>query len=162
MKKYLFTLFLALNSLSLGCSSIKDPPIPESQEQTPTTTIEIDNNTPNEERNVVISFFWNVELRYLVKEQLNEALQALQDMTALSVEDLEKKRYADFYGDMNQWNLQQVLTAYFVPMEEVALKHIYDDLDKPGSREIIRQTLEDIRIYQQTNQEIPTPETTKW
>jgi len=108
--------------------------------------------TSDGHENVVKDFFWHGELRYIEDWQLNEFVQGLRDMAVLSSEELQQKRYANFQGEPGQWNLQQLLQAYFVPSEEVSLEHLYRDMDKPGSREIVRQTLADIEAYLKTGE----------
>lgn len=97
--------------------------------------------------NIVVAFFWNVELRYIVDGQMNEIIRALTDMTTLSASQLQQQRYADFYGSPDEWTLLQLLYAYFVPEAEVPLDRFYIDIEKPESRQIIRQTLDDIQAY---------------
>ena len=50
--------------------------------------------------------------------------------------------------------MRQLLYAYFVPSEEVSLEHLYRDIDKTGSREIVRQTLVDIEAYMKAGQSV--------
>ena len=52
------------------------------------------------QENVVRNFFWNGELRYIDEWQLDEFVQALRDMSALSSAELQEKRYADFQGKL--------------------------------------------------------------
>lgn len=103
--------------------------------------------------NTVVAFFWNVELRYIVDGQMNDIIQALTDMTTLSASQLQQQRYADFYGSPDEWTLLQLLYAYFVPETEVPLDRFYMDIEKPESRQIVRQTLSDIQAYLETGEQ---------
>lgn len=107
--------------------------------------------------NTVVAFFWNVELRYVADEQMNEIIQALTDMTTQSAMQLQQARYADFYGAPDEWTLLQLLYAYFVPETPVSLAHFYEDIEKPESRQIVRQTLDDIQAYINGNGQADQP-----
>ncbi|RUS67607.1 hypothetical protein CUZ56_00082 [Saezia sanguinis] len=116
-----------------------------------------DLSTPS---NVVVAFFWDVNIRSETDGQRQEICRALNDMSALSAPELQQKRYADASGASGQWNLVQLLQAYFVPAQPVTLDFLYEDIEKPASREVIRQTLADMDDY--CAGRMISPEVTGW
>lgn len=97
--------------------------------------------------NAVVAILQDVEINYETPVQLKQICAALEDMATLSASDIQKKRYADFNGKQGEWTLLQVLYAYFLPTQKVNLQNFYDDIEKPLSREIARETLQDMQEY---------------
>ena len=97
--------------------------------------------------NTVVAILQDVEINYETPLQLKQICTALDDMATLSTNDIKNKRYADFNGNQGKWTLLQVLYAYFLPAQKVNLQNLYEDVEKPLSREIVRQTLLDMQEY---------------
>lgn len=60
-------------------------------------------------------YFDGVEVQYENKAQKDTIIQALNDILNLSEEDLKTKRYPDYAGRRDIWNLSVMISRYFVP-----------------------------------------------
>jgi hypothetical protein len=60
-------------------------------------------------------YFENVEIQYETEEQRENILSALNDIIYLSVEELKNKRYKNYMGEMNKWNLETLINSHFIP-----------------------------------------------
>lgn len=69
----------------------------------------------NHRENPVLNYFQDVELQYETDSQLINITAALNDLIKLPKEELAKKRYCDYTGKQDQWDLKQVLDHHFVP-----------------------------------------------
>ncbi len=65
--------------------------------------------------NPVAVFLENAELQYEGTIQRETIHEALNDILVLPEEKLKARRYRDYAGNKNQWDLPTLFTRYFVP-----------------------------------------------
>jgi hypothetical protein len=58
--------------------------------------------------------FENVEIQYETEEQRENILSALNDILYLSVEELKNKKYKNYVGEMNKWDLETLIYRHFI------------------------------------------------
>ena len=84
----LFLIFLFLGIVLIGCRKAENP---------------------------VLNYFENAELQYEGKLQEENIMTALNDILNLSEEELKAKRYKDYAGKEDQWDLHTLIYKHFVP-----------------------------------------------
>jgi hypothetical protein len=67
--------------------------------------------------NPVLYYLKNSELKYDNKMQRDNIIRACTDAIMYAPEDLKKKRYKDYEGNEDRWDLQTLLTKHFVPQK---------------------------------------------
>lgn len=65
--------------------------------------------------NRVLNYLKNSELKFDNKIQRDNIMDAGKDVILLSSDDLKLRRYKDYDGNENQWDLQTLFTKHFVP-----------------------------------------------
>ncbi len=65
--------------------------------------------------NPVAGFLKNAELQCEGTTQRDTIMEALNDILVLPEEELRKRRYRDYAGNKNRWDLPTLLTRHFVP-----------------------------------------------
>lgn len=68
-----------------------------------------------ENKNSFALYLDNVEVQFQGEFQQTVILEALNDILELSPEELKNKRYPDYVGNDNQWDLPTLINKYFVP-----------------------------------------------
>ena len=99
-------------------------------------------------------FFKNAELQYETESQKESIITALNDILNfdLSVEELKNKKYSNYTGEENQWDLPTLVNRYFVSEDknntfsikmykQLRNKRIYDTIE-----EIIRELISNEQI----------------
>ncbi len=65
--------------------------------------------------NPVADFLKNAELQYEGKAQEETVAAALNDILSLPEEALKSRRYSDYAGTKDQWDLPTLISRHFVP-----------------------------------------------
>ncbi|MCD4783612.1 MAG: hypothetical protein K8T10_07250 [Candidatus Eremiobacteraeota bacterium] len=78
-------------------------------------TIAVILSSCKETDNPVFLYLKNVELQYEGEVQKENIKTALQDILTLTLDQLKKKRYRDYKGKENQWDLPTLIEKHFVP-----------------------------------------------
>lgn len=96
--------------------------------------------------NQVLNYFNNVELQYDGRLQEETIIEALNDLLNLSEEQLKLKKYKDYSGLENQWDLPTLIYKYFVPDKESKTlgKNFYKDVKAKEVQERIKKILSQI------------------
>lgn len=94
--------------------------------------------------NQVLNYFNNVELQYEDQVQEETILEAMNDILNLSEEQLKLKRYKDYSGLENQWDLPTLIYKYFVPDNESKTlgENFYKDVKAKEVQEQIKIILD--------------------
>jgi hypothetical protein len=97
--------------------------------------------------NPVANYFKNAELQYEGKAQEENIVAALNDIISLSEEQLGTKRYKDYTGRENQWDLPTLIHRHFVPdIKGKSLgDNFYHDVKSEDVQKIIKEILEGIK-----------------
>lgn len=66
-------------------------------------------------KNQVLIYLKGAELQYEGKLQKENIITALNDILKLSAEQLKTKKYKDYTGKENKWNLPTLIYRHFVP-----------------------------------------------
>ena len=66
-------------------------------------------------KNPVLIYLKAAELQYEGKLQKENIITALNDILKLSAEQLKTKKYKDYTGKENKWNLPTLIYRHFVP-----------------------------------------------
>ncbi|MCK4251809.1 hypothetical protein KAX97_10195 [candidate division WOR-3 bacterium] len=100
-----------------------------------------------EGENPVASYFENAELQYEGKNQEENIVTALNDILSLSEEQLKAKRYKDYTGKENHWDLPTLICRHFVPDRKGKFlgNNFYHDVKSKVVQEKIKQILERIK-----------------
>ena len=65
--------------------------------------------------NPVAEYFEGAELQYEGEDQKENIVTSLNDILSLSEEELQQRRYKDYEGKENQWDLPTLIYRHFVP-----------------------------------------------
>jgi hypothetical protein len=98
-------------------------------------------------RNEVVDYLDGAELQYEGAMQKENIIHALRDALHLSPEVLQGKRYKDYEGNKNIWDLRTLVRHHFVPSSKdkmLGQNFYYDITSKEGRKKIeeILATLE--------------------
>jgi hypothetical protein len=101
------------------------------------------------EKNSVLNYLENAELQYEGKLQEENIITALNDILKLSKEQLKTKKYKDYTGKENQWNLSTLIYRHFVPNKKnITLgDNFYCDIKSKEVQLEIGNILERIKSY---------------
>ena len=72
----------------------------------------------NSDRNAVLRYLDNSELQYDGETQEANLEEALSDILSMDEVALRNKRYKDYAGHGNQWDLPTLLGRHFVPADQ--------------------------------------------
>ena len=115
----LLLIFLFLGILLIGCSKDENP---------------------------VLNYFENAELQYEGKVQEENIVTALNDILNLPEEELKAKRYKDYTGKEDQWDLSKLIYRHFVPDKKGKSlgNNFYHDVKSKEVQRQIKKILEKI------------------
>lgn len=65
-----------------------------------------------------LKYFENVEIQYETETQKESILTVLNDILNLSADELKNKKYPNYTGKENQWDLPTLINRYFVPADK--------------------------------------------
>jgi len=93
-----------------------------------------------------LNYFNNVELQYKGQIQEENIIAAMNDILNLSEEQLKLKRYKDYSGLENQWDLPTLIYKYFVPDKESKTlgNNFYKDVKAKEVQKQIKKMLDQI------------------
>ncbi len=93
--------------------------------------------------NQVLNYFSNAELQYEGEVQEENLIAAMNDILNLSEEQLKLKKYKDYSGKENQWDLPTLIYKHFVPAKEEKTlgDNFYHDVKAKEVQEIIKKFL---------------------
>lgn len=99
------------------------------------------------QHNPVLDYLDGAELQYEGDAQRENIITALEDVLHLSPEVLQGKRYSDYQGDENVWDLRTVIARHFVPRskDKVLGQHFYHDITSTEVRSAVAEMLENLR-----------------
>jgi len=100
-------------------------------------------------------FFKNAELQYETQAQKESIITALDDILNLSLlkgEELRNKKYPNYTGEKEQWDLLTLLNRYFVPADQnITLgNNFYTQIKRKEVYEQIAEILAEIQSDEQT------------
>ena len=102
-----------------------------------------------ESRPDLVDFLEGAQVQYESEAQRLTILGALEDVLALSVQDLKGRRYRDDQGTEGQWDLRTLVTRHLVPdsREKSPGFHFYSDLKSPEVMARIETMVEELRKH---------------
>ena len=68
--------------------------------------------------NSALTYLENAEVQYSEESEKQNIVNALDDVLTLSPQQLAAKRYPDYSGNEQQWDLRTLFERYFVPEEQ--------------------------------------------
>jgi hypothetical protein len=68
--------------------------------------------------NPVFNYLTNSDLKFDNKIQRDNIMQACKDILMYAPDDLKQKRYKDYDGNEDQWDLQTLFAKHFVPKKQ--------------------------------------------
>ncbi len=94
--------------------------------------------------NPVADYLKNAELQYEGKAQEETIAAALNDILSLPDEQLKAKKYSDYAGTKDQWDLPTLISRHFVPDRKGKSlgDSFYCDVCSEEARREIRKILE--------------------
>jgi len=94
--------------------------------------------------NPVVDYLKGAELQYETEIQKENIANALNDILNLSEEQLKEKRYKDYTGRENQWDLPTLIYRYFVPEPPGTTlgDNFFQDVKSEETQEQVKQFLE--------------------
>ena len=96
--------------------------------------------------NPVAEYFENAELQYEGEVQKENILTALNDILCLSEDELRARRYKNYTGKDDEWDLPTLIVRHFVPDEKKTLgNNFYHDIKTKEMREKIEKMIAQIR-----------------
>ena len=97
--------------------------------------------------NPIMNYFENSELQYEGKLQEENIITALNEILSLSEEQLKTKRYKDYTGKEDQWDLPTLIYRHFVPdkKDKSFGNNFYHDIKSKEVQQKIKQILEKIK-----------------
>lgn len=98
--------------------------------------------------NQVLNYFNNAELQYEGEIQKENLITAMNDVLNLTEKQLKLKKYKDYSGNENQWDLPTLIYKHFVPdnKDKTLGNNFYHDIKAKEVQEKIRQILKQIEI----------------
>jgi len=98
--------------------------------------------------NQVFNYFNNAEIQYDGEIQKENLITAMNDVLNLSEEQLKLKKYKDYSGNENQWDLPTLIHKHFVPDKEDKTlgKNFYHEIKAKEVQEKIIQMLKQIEM----------------
>ena len=101
----------------------------------------------SKDENPVLDYFENAELQYEGKVQEENIVTALNDILNLSEEELKTKRYKDYSGKEDQWDLPTLIYRHFVPdkKDKTLGNNFYHDVKSKEVQKQIKKILEKIK-----------------
>jgi hypothetical protein len=98
-------------------------------------------------RNPVANYLRGAELQCENDEQRANIATALNDALTLSGDSLATKRYKNYQGQEDQWDLPTLIYRHFVPDHLGATlgKRFYRDVKAKEAQEVIKQMLQRIQ-----------------
>jgi hypothetical protein len=90
-------------------------------------------NGCQKKENQVLIYLQNSELHFDSKTQRDNIFQALKDCFIYSEDELKTKRYKDYAGNDNQWDLPTLLYKHFAPKKDGLTlgDNVYHDVKDP-------------------------------
>jgi hypothetical protein len=94
--------------------------------------------------NQTAKYFRGVEVQYENSNSKRIIIRALNDILTLSEQELKAKRYPDYAGREENWDLPKLIYSYFVPddSQKIMGKNLYKDL----KTDEVQRILEDILV----------------
>jgi len=94
--------------------------------------------------NPVFLYMKDAELQYEGKIQKENIKIALKDILTLKPEQLKKKRYKDYKGKENQWDLPTLIGKHFVPRKKglTVGKNFYEDVKSKKVQDLVKKILD--------------------
>jgi len=98
----------------------------------------------DEAANPVAQYLKGAELQYETEIQKENIVTAFNDILNLSVEELKERRYKDYTGKENQWDLYTLIYRHFVsaPPGVHLGDNFFNDVKLEEAQEQVRQILE--------------------
>ena len=92
-----------------------------------------------EESNPVFEYLNNSEVQCENKEQRETLRAAMNDIMTLSGGELEAKKYSDYRGRKNQWDLPTLLVRHFLPDDtsKTLGENFYRDIKSPEMKKLV-------------------------
>jgi hypothetical protein len=95
--------------------------------------------------NPVAEYFENAELQYEGEIQKENILTALEDILRLPEDELRSRKYKDYTGKDDAWDLSTLIVSHFVPDGKKNLgNNFYKDVKTKEMREKIKQMIAQI------------------
>ena len=96
--------------------------------------------------NPVAEYFENAELQYEGEVQKENILTALEDILRLPEDELRTRRYKDYTGKDDAWDLPTLIYRHFVPDEQKNLgDNFYEDVKTKEMQEKIERMIAQLR-----------------
>jgi len=94
--------------------------------------------------NPVLDYFDNAELRYETEAQKQNIVRALHDILTLPAQELAQRRYEDYAGKPNEWDLPTLVGKHFVPDKQGKTlgPKFYIDVKSPKAQAQVRRILD--------------------
>lgn len=101
-----------------------------------------------ENDNPVVNYLENADFQCENEGQEENVITALKDILNLSEKELQTKRYRDYTGKPDQWDLPTLIYRHFVPDKEGRTlgKSFYHDVKTSEGQEIVKEILERIKL----------------
>ena len=99
-----------------------------------------------ERQNPVLEYFENSEIQYEGDMQRQNIIDALNDVLHLPEHELKFRKYRDYQGKKDQWDLPTLIERHFVPLNpEASLgDHLYRDIRTGRMKKKITSILEQL------------------
>ncbi len=99
------------------------------------------------QHNPVLDYLDGAELQYEGDAQRENIIAALEDVLHLSPEVLQGKRYRDYQGNENVWDLRTVIARHFVPRSKDKMLglHFHHDITSKEVKSVVAEILENLR-----------------
>lgn len=95
--------------------------------------------------NPVLDYFKNAELQCEDSQKQN-IINALEDALNLSEKDIKEKRYKDYTGKENQWDLQTLILKHFLSNKNSTLgDHFYQDIKSEEVQKELKRFLNQLK-----------------
>lgn len=99
------------------------------------------------QKNQTIDYLDNAELQYEGTMQKENIVKALRDALHLPPEILKGKRYSDYEGNENVWDLRAVVVHHFVPRskEKTLGQGFYQDITSEEGKKKVKEILKTLQ-----------------
>ncbi len=120
------------------------------------TSMSCNTNVKNNKTDDVLEFFTNAELQYETESQKESIITALNDILNLnlSVEDMKNKKYPNYTGEENKWDLLTLINRYFVSADQnITLGNdFYTKIKSKEVQEQIEEIIANLQNHKQTTE----------
>ena len=98
--------------------------------------------------NCLVEYLAQSEIQYETDKQKYNIINALNDILTLSIDELKNKKYPNYIGEENQWDLPTLISKYFIPVRKNLTlgDNFYTNIRRKEVQEIIKDLIVNLKV----------------